>query len=125
MKKKSMTLGDKIKALRMKKKMSLREFCDLTGVHFTQIIRYEQNRVKPSEIVLKRIADGMDLPVTYFGGNLVKEARVSTKEREKLIAMKNILEMLEEMPEKHVIRIEQSIKKAHDKLTELQKNGKV
>jgi len=115
-------LGDKIKALRMKKNMSLREFCDLTNVHFTQIIRYEQNRVRPSEIVLKRIADAMDIPVTYFGSDLIKEAKISTHEREKLIAMKSIIAMLEDMPEEYVIRIQDSIKKAHDKLMSIQKS---
>jgi transcriptional regulator with XRE-family HTH domain len=114
MRSQKLSIGEKIKALRMRKKMSLREFCALTGVHFTQIIRYEQNKVKPSEVVLQRIADGMNIPVTYFGSDIIKPARVDQKE--KLEAMQSIMDILEDMPEPFVLKIKDSIQKAKEKI---------
>ena len=50
-----MTIGEKIKTLRQKKKLSQSELGKLAGVHYTHIGKYESNSQMPSSETLKKL----------------------------------------------------------------------
>ena len=64
-----MTLGEKTKLARNKKKMSLQELSEKAGTHQKNISKYEKNLFTPSAINLKAIADTLDVTTDYLLGN--------------------------------------------------------
>ena len=64
-----MTLGEKIKLARAKKKMSQQELGKLADTHQKNISKYEQDLVVPSALTLKSIADTLEVTTDYLLGN--------------------------------------------------------
>lgn len=64
-----MTLGEKIKIVRSKKKISQQDLGNLAKTHQKNISKYEQDLVVPSAITLKAIADALDVTTDYLLGN--------------------------------------------------------
>ncbi len=64
-----MTLGEKIRLARGKKKMSQQELGKLAETHQKNISKYEQDLVVPSAITLKSIADALEVTTDYLLGN--------------------------------------------------------
>lgn len=64
-----MTLGEKIKLARGKKKISQLELGKLADTHQKNISKYEQNLVIPSALTLKGIADALEVTTDYLLGN--------------------------------------------------------
>ena len=64
-----MTLGEKIKLARNKKKMSQQELSEKAGTHQKNISKYEKDLVIPSATTLKAIADTLDVTTDYLLGN--------------------------------------------------------
>lgn len=64
-----MTLGEKIKLIRMKKKLSQQDLSQVAGIHQKNISKYEKDLVIPSAVVLKNIADALEVTTDYLLGN--------------------------------------------------------
>jgi transcriptional regulator with XRE-family HTH domain len=64
-----MTIGEKIKLVRAKKKISQQDLGDLAKTHQKNISKYEQDLVVPSAITLKAIADALNVTTDYLLGN--------------------------------------------------------
>ncbi|TWP25382.1 XRE family transcriptional regulator [Apibacter muscae] len=64
-----MTLGEKIKLSRNKKKISQLELGNLAQTHQKNISKYEQDLVIPSATTLKAIADVLDVTTDFLLGN--------------------------------------------------------
>ncbi len=63
-----MTLGEKIKFARTRKKMSQADLSEKSGTHQKNISKYEKDAVIPSAITLKRIADVLEVTADYLLG---------------------------------------------------------
>lgn len=61
-----LTLGEKITLLRNRKKLSKKELSTKTGIHWTNISKYEHNRSTPSVDILKKIAVALDASADYL-----------------------------------------------------------
>lgn len=55
------TFGDNLKAARVQKGVSQRQFADMMGIHSTHISRYERNQTIPSVDVVKKLADLLEV----------------------------------------------------------------
>ncbi|WMJ75303.1 helix-turn-helix transcriptional regulator [Cytophagaceae bacterium ABcell3] len=64
-----MTLGEKIKLTRSKKKLSQQELSEKAGIHQKNISKYEKDLVIPSAVVLKNIADALEVTTDYLLGS--------------------------------------------------------
>lgn len=63
-----MTLGEKIKIYRLKKKFSQQDLGELAETHQKNISKYEQDLVIPSAITLKKIADALTVSTDFLLG---------------------------------------------------------
>ena len=61
-----MTIGDKIKFLRKEKGMTQKQLSELSGVQVKTIQRYEYGSHEPTQKTLKKIADAISVPLSYF-----------------------------------------------------------
>lgn len=64
-----MTLGEKIRIARTKKKMSQQELSEKAGTHQKNISKYEKDLVVPSATTLKVIADTLEVTTDFLLGN--------------------------------------------------------
>jgi transcriptional regulator with XRE-family HTH domain len=71
-----MTLGEKIKTARQRKKLSQQELGKLSSTHQKNISKYEQDLVVPSALTLKSIAEALGITTDYLLG----EERTSIKD---------------------------------------------
>jgi len=58
-----MTLGEKIRTLRLKKKLSQDEFGAMLGINGRNVSRYEHNHVQPRPKMLHKMAQALDVPL--------------------------------------------------------------
>lgn len=86
-----MTLGERIKIARLRKKISQQELGTLSDTHQKNISKYEQNLVIPSAIALKRIADILEVTTDYLLG----DDRGAIKD----VALLNQFQIVDTMPE--------------------------
>jgi transcriptional regulator with XRE-family HTH domain len=70
-----MTLGEKIKLARNKKKISQQELGEKADTHQKNISKYEKDLVIPSAITLKAIADALDVTTDYLLGKEGKQIK--------------------------------------------------
>lgn len=72
-----MTLGEKIKIYRLKKKFSQQDLGNLVETHQKNISKYEQDAVIPSATTLKKIADALEVSTDFLLGgdndNVIKD----------------------------------------------------
>jgi transcriptional regulator with XRE-family HTH domain len=61
-------IGLKIRALRVAKRVSQADIGDGLGVTFQQVQKYEKGANRVSAARLKKIADMLDTPITFFYG---------------------------------------------------------
>ncbi|GAB5615703.1 hypothetical protein JCM31739_05280 [Faecalimonas canis] len=59
-----MTIGEKIKTLRQKKRLTQKQLGDLCGMADSAIRRYENGRAKPKIETLQKIADALDIKIS-------------------------------------------------------------
>ena len=64
-----MGLGEKIKLVRMQKKMSQSDLAKAASVHQKNISKYENDGVVPSALVLKEIAKALGVTTDFLLGN--------------------------------------------------------
>lgn len=60
------TIGEKIKAKRIEKRMTQQELADKIGVSYTTVSLYESDSRKPSFKALARIAEVFEVTQAYF-----------------------------------------------------------
>ncbi|MFT6384290.1 MAG: transcriptional regulator with XRE-family HTH domain [Bacteroidia bacterium] len=61
-----MAIGERIKELRVSKKLTQTELADLVGLSYIQIGRYETQKSNPSSDVLKKLADSLDTTTDFL-----------------------------------------------------------
>jgi transcriptional regulator with XRE-family HTH domain len=61
-------IGLKIRALRVAKRVSQSDIADGLGLTFQQVQKYEKGANRVSAARLKKIADMLDTPITFFYG---------------------------------------------------------
>ena len=64
-----MTLGERIKIVRIQKKINQHELAAIAKVHQKNISKYESNGVIPSALTLKNIANALGVSTDYLLGN--------------------------------------------------------
>ncbi|MFZ5640501.1 MAG: helix-turn-helix domain-containing protein [Bacillota bacterium] len=72
-------LGDKLRALREEKGLSLKKLGELTQLSFTYLSEVERGTVAPSVETLRSLADVLDVPVSVFIRNQRKHNVLSKK----------------------------------------------
>ncbi len=75
-----MTLGEKIKIYRLKKKFSQQDLGEIAETHQKNISKYEQDLVIPSAVTLKKIADALQVSTDFLLGgedsNAIKDVNL-------------------------------------------------
>ncbi len=61
-----MTIGDKIRQLRLQNNMSLRGLAEQANMYFPMIYNYEINKYMPGTMALKRIAQALGVSLAEF-----------------------------------------------------------
>jgi transcriptional regulator with XRE-family HTH domain len=61
-----MTVGERIKELRLQKKLTQTELAKLVGLTYIQIGRYETNKSNPSADVLRKLAAALDTTTDFL-----------------------------------------------------------
>ncbi len=74
-----LTIGDRIRALREEKGLSLIEFGNLTGLSFTYLSELERGTTVPAVGTLKKIAAFLGVPVSMFIENERKNSIIAEK----------------------------------------------
>lgn len=72
-------IGDKIRALREQKGLSLLELGEILNLSFTYLSELERGTIVPSMVTLRNIADFFNVPVSLFIGNERKNSLISEK----------------------------------------------
>ncbi|KKM10319.1 hypothetical protein SY88_14550 [Clostridiales bacterium PH28_bin88] len=72
-------LGDKVRALRKDRRMTLNRLAELTGLSVTYLSEIERGTIVPSLSTLKSLAEVFDMPVSLFINNERKSSLVGEK----------------------------------------------
>jgi transcriptional regulator with XRE-family HTH domain len=85
------SFGERLRELRKQRSLSQTELGEITGLHFTNISRYERNLSQPGAETLKRIADSLSIPSDYLMAGTVEEAaKAHFEDRELLNQFKEV-----------------------------------
>lgn len=85
------SFGDRLRELRKQRSLSQSELGELTGLHFTNISRYERGLSHPGAETLKKLADGLGVSSDYLMAGTVEEAaRAHFEDRELLNQFKEV-----------------------------------
>lgn len=86
-----MTLGEKIKYVRSRRKMSQAELAEAIKVYQKNISRYETDSSIPSAIVLKNIAKTLDVSADFLLSENSEEVTIEDKDlKDKLVDLQRI-----------------------------------
>lgn len=89
----ALELGQRIREVRRKKHMTLRDAADAAGVSESFLSQVERGLANPSVASLRRIADAMHEPVaSFFVGDAPTGMLVRTKDRRRLVHPMGMLE---------------------------------
>lgn len=72
-------LGDKVRALRRERGMTLKEMAASTGLSYTYLSEIERGNAVPSLSALRKLADAFGVPVSLFVNNERKSSLVGEK----------------------------------------------
>ena len=81
-----MSLGDKLRSLRIKSKKTLKEQSSIFSVSMNTVYRWEHNLASPRKSVLKRIAEHYSVPMEWLLSDNSSASLVSETEH-KLLSM--------------------------------------
>ena len=81
-----MSLGEMIRDLRLKRKMSQDEFGERLGINGRNVSRYENNRVRPRVKMLEKMAQVLGVPAQEFQDLLAPEPLEDDPELREYIA---------------------------------------
>jgi transcriptional regulator with XRE-family HTH domain len=91
-----MTLGERLRQERKRKKISQQELATLSGTHYSNIGRYERGDAKPSAELLSRIAQVLEVSPDYLiNGTIEDKAASMITDQELLLQFQKV----EKMPE--------------------------
>jgi transcriptional regulator with XRE-family HTH domain len=90
-------IGKKIRALRLERGMSQSELADAIGVTFQQVQKYEKGANRVSAGRLQKIADVLDVPITFFydGTSSRPKKKGRAKTRLDLVQTKGAMSLLQ------------------------------
>lgn len=109
-----MTFGERLKQLRDAKKISQSKLAELTGLHYTQIGRYEKGKSMPSSDVLSKFAEIFSVSIDFILEGLPEEAAQShLHDRDLLKKFKEIESLSEKDKETVKIFLDAFITKKH------------
>ena len=97
-----MTIGERIKELRVSKGFTQSDLAKLVGLSYIQVGRYEKEKSKPSSEVLQKLAEALDTTTDFLmiGGTEQVESQLTDKE---LLRQFQEVEKLE-AEDKHLIK---------------------
>ena len=85
------SFGERLRELRKQRSLSQSEFGELTGLHFTNISRYERGLSHPGAETLKKHVEGLGVYSDYLMAGTVEEAaRAHFEDRELLNQFKEV-----------------------------------
>lgn len=85
------SFGDRLREIRKQRSLSQTELGEITGLHFTNISRYERNLSHPGAETLKKIADSLGVSSDYLMAGTVEEAaKAHFEDRELLNQFKEV-----------------------------------
>lgn len=85
------SFGTRLRALRKQRSLSQTELGTLTGLHFTNISRYERDESRPTAETLKKLADSLGVSSDYLMDGTVEEAaKAHFQDRELLHQFKEV-----------------------------------
>lgn len=89
-----MNIGERIKELRSKKKLTQSELAEQVGLSYIQIGRYEKHKSRPSADVLQKLADALDTTTDYLmNGNSEEIASGKITDRDLIDLFKAVEEL--------------------------------
>ncbi len=68
--------GKKIRTLRKDLSLTQKQLGDISGISQEQIARYERGSSMPTAKALKKIADGLKIPVDFFESEIVNPSEL-------------------------------------------------
>lgn len=68
----NLNFGEKLKDIRLEKKLTQSELADMVGCSAIAISRYENDKREPNMEVLKKIADALNIDIGYFFQDVYK-----------------------------------------------------
>jgi len=97
---KEISFGERLRELRIQKKLSQAELGQIIGVQATHIGRYERGESKPSAKYLKLLADVLDVSADFlYDGNEEDAAVADLKDRELVELFKKVDQLSDEEKE--------------------------
>ena len=99
-----MEFGERLKDIRNKRKMTQTQLAELSGLHYTQIGRYEKNKTMPSSDVLKKLAEVLSVSIDFLIEGTTEETAKSHIHDRDLLRQFQELETLGQK-DKEVIKI--------------------
>jgi len=101
-----MSVGERIKLLRQKKKMTLRELSEKVGISISFLSDIENNRSNPSLERLKEIAKALDTSVSYLLGEDNPEPKTPADEITEAVSDDpELLEFWKELREREDLKL--------------------
>ena len=98
-----MTVGDRIKDLRGRKKLTQTELAKLVELTYVQIGRYETGKSNPSADVLQRLAQALDTTTDYLMKGTEDEAVAAQLTDKELLKQFKMVEQLTPEDKKLII----------------------
>lgn len=93
-----MTLGEKIKYVRKKRKLSQSELADAANIYQKNISRYELGISIPSALVLKKIAQVLEVSTDFLLSEETREGSIEDEElKEKFMELQHVAGKNKEM----------------------------
>lgn len=109
-----MNFGERLKDIRNKRKMSQTELAELSGLHYTQIGRYEKGKSMPSSDVLSKFAEIFSISIDFLlEGSSDDVAQSQINDRDLLKQFKEIESLSEKDKETVKIFLDAFITKKH------------
>ena len=92
--------AERLKSLRLQKRLSQAQLADKIGVHHTHIGRYERDESKPLSKHLRTLADALEVSTDYLLNGTEEDAAITNfKDREFLEIFKEAEQLNEEQKE--------------------------
>jgi transcriptional regulator with XRE-family HTH domain len=89
--------GERLKKLRKQKNLSQQEIGEMTGMHFTNISRYERGLAMPNSGTLKKLSEALEVSGDYLiHGEVEDGARARFEDRELLRQFQTIQKFTDE-----------------------------
>ncbi len=98
-----MTIGERIKELRVQKKLTQTELANIVGLSYIQVGRYEVNKSNPSSDVLQRLSTALDTTTDFLMKGTQDEAVAAQLADKELLKQYKQVELLNK-EDKHLVK---------------------